>query len=120
MRRMQVLGMGVAFACLLTLLAPVAQAAPSSSPADGGWPTLASGVGAHGIDFIDPAHGWAAGAAGFVYRTSDGGTTWTASWTGTRATLLAVDFVDSQYGWAVGAEATVVSTHDGGLTWSPQ
>jgi photosystem II stability/assembly factor-like uncharacterized protein len=96
MRRMKVLGIGIALACLLALVAPVARAA--SSPADGGWPTLASGVGARGIDFVDPAHGWVAGPAGFVYRTSDGGTTWTASSTGTRATLLAVDFVDGRTG----------------------
>jgi len=115
MRRNRCLGAALALACLLAGLIPTARAADEA-----GWPTISSGVGPKGMDFVDANHGWVVGAAGNVDRTIDGGATWTRHWSGTRSTLLAIDFVDGQYGWAVGADSTVVTTRDGGLTWTPQ
>jgi photosystem II stability/assembly factor-like uncharacterized protein len=45
---------------------------------DGGhsWHTLATPANAQSVCFSDPQHGWL-GAAGLLYRTTDGGTDWT-------------------------------------------
>jgi len=47
--------------------------------ADGGrtWHTMATPANAQTVCFSDPRHGWL-GADGLLYRTSDGGTHWTA------------------------------------------
>ena len=97
MRRKQFLGI-VLVAAFLLGAAPAARSAagpaPVSAPADAGWPIVSAGIGPRDVDFLDSSRGWAAGSAGYVYRTTDGGTTWAPQWTGTRANLLAVDFVD--------------------------
>ncbi len=111
-------------ACLLGTLTPLAAGAAAAAAAptatEGGWPTVASGAGPNGIEFVGRDHGWLAGGAGYVYRTVDGGTTWSTHGTDTHAALLAVDFVDRHHGWAVGADATVMVTTDGGTTWTAQ
>ena len=74
--------------------------------------------------------GWE-GTGGFddwgeIYRTSDGGQTWTSvswRWQGSPPAvpvLSAVGFADRLNGWAVGQWGSIVHTRDGGLTWSPQ
>lgn len=70
--------------------------------------------------FTDSAHGWLAGGVGRVYRTGDGGQTWTARHTGGSMTLWDVCFVDTSRGWVVGNSGTVYRTVDGGDSWSLQ
>jgi photosystem II stability/assembly factor-like uncharacterized protein len=91
------------------------------------------------IVFTDAGHGWAAGTScpagvvlsgcpGVVERTVDGGSSWTASPTGSWV-LSRLTFVDDLHGWAVGDSArcpllatgcpeAVLTTGDGGATWS--
>ncbi len=72
--------------------------------------------------FLDPSLGWVladdASGGGQVFRTQDGGQTWTLvkklTWVGT------LDFVDAQTGWAIakaGEAVALVSTSDGGNKW---
>ncbi len=60
---------------------------------------------------------WACGASGSVYRTTDGGTTWTSFISGASNNLRSISAVDSQAAIAVGEGGTVVITGDGGTTW---
>lgn len=61
---------------------------------------------------------WVAGKPGSViWRSVDGGATWTASWTGHAAPLHQLRFVSDRQGVAVGALGSILLTHDGGETW---
>jgi photosystem II stability/assembly factor-like uncharacterized protein len=96
---------------------------------DGGltW-TFESGLvtpdpGASGFDFItvrflNPRRGLAAGNAGKVFVTDDGGDHWHLTRYGHGLTdhLFALDFLDSDYGWAAGLLG-VIRTRDGGESW---
>lgn len=73
--------------------------------------------------FVDTLTGWVVGSGDEVFRTTDGGVTWSfMSYTW----LVAYDiqFVTRRIGWVsahVGVEPVVVGkTTDGGQTWSPQ
>jgi hypothetical protein len=57
---------------------------------------------------------------GRVFKTTDGGTTWTQYTTGTTNTLFGICFVDTSNGWAVGWTGKIVVTTNGGTTWSSQ
>ena len=67
---------------------------------------------------------WAATASGNVYRTLDGGASWTLAGTtppitwlgGTTPSIREMRFFDSQNGWAV-TWNSVLRTTDGGQTW---
>jgi len=72
----------------------------------------------YAVYFINENYGWVSGDGGGVYKTTDGGN----SWTGVIASsygdhMYDVFFVDSLYGWAVGSDRTFLST-DGGTTWT--
>jgi len=68
--------------------------------------------------FIDRTTGWMVGVRGQIYRSDDGGRTWTRQDSGTGAKLTTVQFADANVGWA--AEAAVpalLKTTDGGASW---
>lgn len=66
-------------------------------------------------------HVWIAGGPGSVVaHSTDGGTTWTLTPTGTRTPLHRLVFADAQRGWAVGELGTILVTDDGGRTWQRQ
>ena len=79
------------------------------------------------VSFTDASHGWIAGQAGYVLRTSDGGATWTKTTMSGRVNLNSVSFADSTHGYASGnwwtieylgkAGPLLFSTADGGATW---
>ena len=66
----------------------------------------------------------AVGDYGYIYKSTDGGSTWTNVFThtisGITTDLLAVDFASETHGWAVGANSYALRTTDGGLTWTVQ
>lgn len=79
------------------------------------------------LDFIDKNTGWVCGAtgaagSGAVYRTTNGGTSWTIqSSTFTGATrLFGIDFIDNMKGWVVGTPQKIFKTTDGGINWTEQ
>ncbi|MBT8342633.1 MAG: hypothetical protein HKP58_14110 [Desulfatitalea sp.] len=73
-----------------------------------------------GVSFPEAQKGWVCGRYGAIYHSADGGQTWRAQDTGTRATLTSVFFVDLQNGWAVGDASTIIHSADGGTTWTQQ
>lgn len=82
------------------------------------------------IHFVDALTGWAAGDAGAVYRTTDGGRTWKPLLSGAAADINFVQFVDWNNGWMLGAAINeaggtadesgrlLFSTNNGGRTWT--
>ncbi len=113
------------------LIGPQGTNVPSSAPAFAGYPVVAGRVTALAVDPTDPLTVYLGGAAGGLWRTSDGGTTWTPL-TDVQASLsvgsITIDpsnhstvYVgtgednfsgDSYYG------AGILKTTDGGNTWS--
>ena len=62
---------------------------------------------------------WVVGDGGTILVTADGGRSWTAQTSGTRADLKSVWFqADGQRGWVAGAAGMMLRTQDGGKTWA--
>ncbi|HEV2666216.1 MAG TPA: YCF48-related protein, partial [Blastocatellia bacterium] len=81
------------------------------------------------VYFLDSTTGWAAGDAGAVYRTTDGGRDWKPQSPGSDADINFIYFIDLNHGWALGKSGAKTSdanggenvlfiTSDGGRTWT--
>ena len=57
---------------------------------------------------------------GLIFRTTDGGTTWTQQISGTNSLLMGISFTDVNNGTAVGYNGTILRTTNGGTTWTQQ
>ncbi len=80
-------------------------------------------VDLHSISMIDNMTGWlvGSGASGgeYIWKTSDGGTSWIEIVTGhTVDGLFEVEFMDMSNGWMVGKDI-ILYTNDGGAMWYP-
>jgi photosystem II stability/assembly factor-like uncharacterized protein len=89
---------------------------------DGGQ-TWAAGTGisrvCHEVTYANEHTLFSAGNAGYIFKSIDGGHTWTTVYEGVRQDLLlGVDFLNTQYGIVVGDYSTVLTTVDGGATWT--
>ncbi|GEM_PF-4381906 len=87
------------------------------------WTTLATitpqGGNMTRIRFVDNNVGWIVGQAGQLYKTVDGGKTWTRVPLGTRQSLADIAIQrGGPYGWIVGSSGTALYTTDKGTTWS--
>ena len=122
-----------AFVLAVGLLAlPAAAAAAPLSTGDGGWVwqnPLPQGNNMRSVCFADASHGWTVGDGGTIFATSDGGTTWSAQVSSSKADLYSVAFADASHGWAVGASVdpntddvsgVILATSDGGAQWVAQ
>ncbi len=69
--------------------------------------------------FVSEQVGLMARLDGEVYRTTDGGTTWTKVWT-VESRITNIFFVNNQKGWLTGDGGFIARTVDGGLTWSKE
>ncbi len=63
---------------------------------------------------------WAVGTEGGIWRSRDGGLTWTTQASGVTQSLFSIDSVDGVTAWAVGLSGTTLKTTNGGLNWAPQ
>ncbi|HKQ73828.1 MAG TPA: YCF48-related protein [Blastocatellia bacterium] len=81
------------------------------------------------IYFVDSMTGWAAGDAGAVFRTTDGGRNWKPLLSGAAANIDFITFIDWNHGWMLGesggkmGEETesgniLLITTNGGRTWT--
>ena len=58
---------------------------------------------------------------GAIYRTSDGGGSWSKQESGTSEDLLDLAFLsDGSKAWAVGYNGAIVHSSDGGESWAAQ
>jgi hypothetical protein len=63
---------------------------------------------------INSSTAWIAASNGCIYRTTNGGATWTRQLANTWNQLYAVRFVDANNGWVVGDNGTILRTTSGG------
>jgi len=68
------------------------------------------------VHFINQNVGWVVGGDGAVFKTTDGGTTWTDQ--STSGTWNAVFFKDANTGWIAGSYGIVLMTTDSGANWT--
>ncbi|MBI2849211.1 MAG: DUF11 domain-containing protein [Chloroflexi bacterium] len=75
------------------------------------------------VFFADAETGWVVGQLGAIFRTVNGGATWSEQSSAFfRGFVMSVSFVDAMTGWAVGVDHNygwVLKTGDGGATWIP-
>lgn len=75
----------------------------------------------NGTHMSDALNGWVVGGKARIYRTRDGGATWTRqSVDASGAALYSVSFVDTLTGWVVGNGGRIFKSTNGGATWLPQ
>jgi photosystem II stability/assembly factor-like uncharacterized protein len=78
--------------------------------------------------FVDALTGWAAGEAGSIYRTADGGREWKQFSIDPDVNINLIHFVDWNYGWMIGdlgkdesgGSTVLLSTANGGRSWTRQ
>ncbi len=88
---------------------------------DGGTSWQTTLQAAHGIWGVDPVSAndaWAVGVT-TLYRTVDGGSTWTSGGEPTGTHLVAVAFNSPADGLGLTSDGSVVYSTDGGLAWKP-
>lgn len=74
----------------------------------------------YGVHFTSDQTGYAVGTGGAIYKTTDGGLTWSSQTSSTTEVLHAVFFVNTNVGYAVGANSTIRKTINGGGSWTTQ
>lgn len=76
-------------------------------------------LGPQALFVLDYFNIWLACSGGYIYKSEDGGATWTAQTSGglTAQNLYAINFSGSKFGYAVGASNAILTTVDG-LTWT--
>ncbi|HWX39561.1 MAG TPA: hypothetical protein VN345_00300, partial [Blastocatellia bacterium] len=78
-----------------------------------------------GVCYIEPGTAWAVGdidlrgAGGAIYKTTDGGATWTAI-SRANEVLTSIHFANPLTGWVAGYAGTIERTDDGGTSWKAQ
>jgi photosystem II stability/assembly factor-like uncharacterized protein len=72
------------------------------------------------LSFVDNRNGWAAGHAGVIVHTRDGGRSWEVQRQPSpdNDPLFDIQFVSPDVGYACGAYGTLLKSSDGGKTWS--
>ncbi|WP_397568484.1 YCF48-related protein [Schlesneria sp. T3-172] len=82
----------------------------------------------HDVRIVGTQFAMAVGEHGAIWKSSDGGRTWTAAHLGQNVSLRSLCFFDDQTGWIAGHQQSaysgtekgvVLSTQDGGATWQP-
>ncbi len=90
------------------------------TPENFSYVTLNTGVtvNIHATYFVSATVGYAVGAGGLVLITTDGGQTWSQSYTGVNVDLHSVVVIDNVI-WVAGANGHICYSIDGGITWIP-
>ncbi len=72
------------------------------------------------IQITTTGTGWICGKAGSVYRTTNGGLTWSGLTSGITQPLFAVGVKNQQELWSVGAMGVILHSVNGGTNWTTQ
>jgi|GEM_PF-3029171 len=98
-------------------------------PVGVGWNLATSVPGdLKGVYFVDQNTGWVVGLDMAIFKTTDGGNSWTKQtnilWNGSPPAILPwifdVFFLDQNRGWVTGWPELILHTEDGGKTWVEQ
>jgi photosystem II stability/assembly factor-like uncharacterized protein len=79
----------------------------------------ASELYAHELSYLDPQHAFIL-SGDEIWRSQDGGLTWTQQFKGNGDTLLQLSFANPEVGWVLGNNDVILKTSDGGSTWQTQ
>jgi len=71
------------------------------------------------VFYINATNGFATATDNNIYKTTDGGTTWTSSYV-TSYIMYSLYFTNPTHGYAVGANGGFFNSNDGGITWAQQ
>ena len=71
------------------------------------------------LEPVDGRIAVAVGTRGTIWRSSDGGTTWSTVTSGTTEPLFGVTWATRTLVWAVGGNGTILRSDDAGATWTP-
>jgi photosystem II stability/assembly factor-like uncharacterized protein len=83
--------------------------------------TMPAGIEIWSIDMDNSGGGFAAGGNGgncYIYRTSNSGTSWYLSYSGSQGRIRGLDYFG--YVYAVGLNGTILKSDGGGSTWASQ
>ena len=78
------------------------------------------------LTFVDSLTGWAAGEAGTIIRTTDGGDSWDVQNSTVQTFIMDIFFVDKNLGWALTLKdvfpfnSVILKTTNGGDIWSAE
>ena len=78
------------------------------------------------LSFIDSLTGWAAGEAGTIIRTTDGGNSWEVQNSTVQTFIRDIFFIDKNLGWAITDKdefpfnSVILKTTNGGNFWSAE
>jgi|GEM_PF-2794179 len=86
------------------------------------WELKNTGISAennlNSIYFVSENVGWAVGNSNSIYKTINGGTTWTAQTYTNGENWYGCHFINEYIGWIVGAQGLIIRTTNGGATWT--
>jgi photosystem II stability/assembly factor-like uncharacterized protein len=79
---------------------------------------LPTGNAVRQVLFRTTTEAWSVGLNGEIFKTVDGGATWSRRASGVSVDLNRIVFSDAKHGWILGDDKTLLSTRDGGETWT--
>lgn len=68
--------------------------------------------------FLDSTTGWAGTSVGAVYKTTDGGVTWSLAATAAPSSVSGLTFTSASNGWLVAGDGKLYKTTNGGSGWT--
>ena len=112
---------------ILSFLILMSLAYPSSAQTQP-WKKLQSPVNTtlRYLFFVDSLTGWAAGEAGTIIRTTDGGNSWVVQNSTVQTFIMDIFFVDENLGWALTLKdvfpfnSVILKTTNGGDEWTAE
>jgi len=110
----------VYFHSILSGMAMGMQAYASTTDGGSSWNPTMTSYDITSVDFVSTTVGFACGGSGSIYKTVNGGTSWSLLTSGTTASLEDIHFISATEGWASGYSGVILHTTDAGTTWTLQ
>ena len=79
--------------------------------------TYPTGNAIRDLEFANADTGWLVTEPGEIFRTNDGGTSWTLQYHDPATGILDILMLDTDTGYAVGWPYLILKTHNGGANW---